>query len=68
MTIYGPASVAPPPTRYGLWILPPAPPVVVEGGLITYLLLLLLTYLLSYLLTYCYTPLPPVVVEGCSLT
>ena len=41
--IYGPASVVPP-TRYGLWILPPAPPVGVEGAY------LLLTYLLTYLL------------------
>ena len=34
MVIYGPASVVPlpAPSRYGLWILPPAPPVVVEGA------------------------------------
>ena len=25
-------SPSPPPSRYGLWILPPAPPVVVEGA------------------------------------
>ena len=44
--IYGPASVVPPPTRYGLWILPPAP---CGGGRgLTYLPRYLTTYLPAY--------------------
>ena len=47
--IDGPASVVPPPTRYGLWFLPPA------GRGLTYLFTYLCTYLLAYLLNYLLT-------------